>query len=314
MKKHASVFVAGSCNVDLTVYTNISPQAGETVFGSRLITGPGGKGLNQATAARRSGSETYFIARTGSDFFAEILLSYYTKEGISTDYIFTDDKEKTGTATIIVDEKTGENRIVVVAGANANLSRTDIRMAEEKIKICDVVLCQLEASFEATSEALCLARKYDKISILNPAPAIKVTDGFFSEISIITPNETEAECYSGVKIKTEKDAFAAGRKLLSLGPKNVIITLGNRGAAIINKDIEMIIPTTDLKPVDTTGAGDAFNGALAAAVSEGMDITEAVMFANCAASISITRLGASESMPHRDEVDALYKRYRYKSL
>lgn len=309
------IVVVGSCNVDMAVYTPRAPRAGETVLGSRLAVGPGGKGANQATAARRCGCETVFVAKTGRDFFADIIREHFASEGISCEFVKACG-EATGTATIIVGEtedplsgeKAGENRIVVVAGANAQLSPKDVLEAEERIKACSAVLCQLEAGPEATIQTLLLAKKYGKISILNPAPPRDIPKSCFSGLYCVTPNETEAQWFTGIEIKTDADAFAAGRRFLGFGVKNAVITLGARGAALVNDKTELIIPAADLKPVDTTGAGDCFNGALAAALSEGMEITDALRFACCAASISVTRPGASGSMPQRSEIDGIFKK------
>jgi ribokinase len=303
------VVVVGSCNVDLTVYAERAPKGGETVLGTRLVIGPGGKGSNQATACARAGCETIFVSKTGRDFFSDILRRHYKSEGISQEYIAASGAEKTGTATIVVEESSGENRIVVVPGANAAMTAEDVRRAEDKIAACGAVLCQLEASLESAAEALRLAKKYGKITVLNPAPACAVQSGYFHGVDFLVPNESEAEFYTGVHIGSAEDAFAAGRALLQLGVKNAVITLGKKGAALVNEQEELIIPATGHKPVDTTGAGDAFCGAFAAALSEGKDAITAIKLANCAASISVTRRGASEAMPRRYEIDALYRKH-----
>jgi ribokinase len=224
-------------------------------------------------------------------------------------YVYVSDEKATGSAIIEVNENTGENRIIVMIGANLDLSPDEVSAAESEFESCKTVLMQLETNLDAAKEAIVLAKKYNRTVVFNPAPAQAVPDGLFNGVDYFTPNETEAEFYSGISVKTPADAFAAGRKLLGLGVKNVIMTLGKSGAALINADTEVIIPTTDLKPVDTTGAGDAFNGGLTVALSEGMNVITAIKFANCVASISVTRKGSSPAMPVRNEVDALFSKY-----
>ncbi len=303
------IVVVGSFIADLTSFTPKFPRDGETVIGTMLKIGPGGKGSNAATAASRSGGEVIMVTKVGCDTLSEICYDHYKKEKMTDKYIFVSKEKETGSAIIEVNENTGENRIIVMIGANLDLSPEEVRMAESEFTSCKTVLMQLETNLDAAKEALVLAKKYNKTVVFNPAPAQPVPDGLFYGVDYFTPNETEAEFFSGIPVKSLKDAFPAGRKLLGLGVKNVIITLGKYGAALINDRQEMIIPTTDLKPVDTTGAGDAFNGGLTVALSEDMDIVRAIQFANCVASISITRKGSSPAMPTREETDELFKKY-----
>lgn len=305
----SKIVVVGSFIADLTSFTPKFPRDGETVIGSMLKIGPGGKGSNAATAANRAGGEVVMITKVGRDTLSDICYNHYKKECMTDKYIYVSDVKETGSAIIEVNENTGENRIIVMIGANLDLSPDEVRAAETEFASCKTVLMQLETNLDAAKAAMVLAKKYNKTVVFNPAPAQIVPDGLFYGVDYFTPNETEAEFYSGISVKTPADAFAAGRKLLGLGVKNVIVTLGKSGAALINADTEVIIPTTDLKPVDTTGAGDAFNGGLTVALSEGMNVIAAIKFANCVASISVTRKGSSLAMPARDEADALFSKY-----
>jgi ribokinase len=303
----AKIVVVGSCNVDLTVYCDRFPRPGETVLGSKLIIGPGGKGSNQATAASRLGANVTFIAKIGRDTIAETLIAHYGRERISSQHLLRDDNENTGTASISVDESSGENMIVVAPGANAMLCVDDVRKAEYEISSCQVMLTQLETGPSAVWESLALAKKHNKITILNPAPPLDIPTHVWEMIDYFTPNESEARRYTGLKIEDDSTALSACRALRRFGVKCAVITLGARGAAFSNGENELIIPTTDLKAVDTVGAGDAFNGALAFALAQGHDVARAIKIANCAASICVTRKGASNSMPYGSEVDALYE-------
>ncbi len=303
------IVVVGSFIADLTSFTPKFPRDGETVIGNMLKIGPGGKGSNAATAANRSGGHVVMITKVGFDTLSDICFHHYKTEGMTDQYVYRSKNKETGAAIIEVNESTGQNRIIVMIGANLDLSPDEVRAAESEFKDCKTILVQLESNLDAVKEAVILAEKHRKTIVFNPAPAQPVPEGFFDGVDYFTPNETEAEFFSGVPVRTTPDAFIAGRKLLSLGVKNVIVTLGKSGAALINNNTEIIIPTTDLKPVDTTGAGDAFNGGLTVALSEGRDIVTAIKFANCVASISVTRKGSSPSMPTRDETDALFKKF-----
>ena len=307
--KKSKVVVAGSFIVDVVGFAPRFPKDGETVIGSTVKFGPGGKGANQATAASRAGAEAIMITKIGVDVLSNIAIEHYNAEGMSQKYVYRTDKAPTGTAFIEVSETTGENRIIVVKGANELLSAVEVAAAEEEIATCDAVLAQLESSDEAIVELFRLAMRHGKRIILNPAPARQVPEGLFEVVDYLTPNETEAEYFSGVPVKNPEDAGLAAEKLLGLGVKNVIITLGKHGAFYSDGNNKLLVPTTDLKAVDTTGAGDAFCGALAVALSEGMDILRAIRFANCAASISVTRAGTSQAMPYRHEINELYARF-----
>jgi ribokinase len=309
MAGKSKVVVAGSFIVDITGFAPRFPKDGETVIGSAIKFGPGGKGSNQATAASRAGAEVIMITKIGGDVLSNIAHEHYSAEGMSEKFIYKTDRADTGSAFIEVNEVTGENRIIVVKGANELLTASEVDAAEAQIASCDAVLTQLETSDEAVLRLMELAKKYNKPVVLNPAPFQPIPLEIFKGVDYITPNETEAEFYSGVKVENVGDAERAAEKLMELGVKNVIVTLGKKGAFYTNGTTKMLVPTTDLKAVDTTGAGDAFNGGFTVALSEGMDIERALKFANCTASIEVTRRGTSPAMPYRHEIDALMKSY-----
>jgi ribokinase len=306
--KKPRIVVAGSCNVDMSAYMPRFPLDGETVFGDSIQFGPGGKGSNQATAASRAGGEVSFITSVGGDAFGQMLLDHYKNEGMSDKYISVSSQAQTGTAIIEISGESGENRIIVINGANACVSPADIDKAEEEIERCDMLLVQLEIPLESVSRALELAREHGVPTVLNPAPMQPVPEGFFEGLDYLTPNETEASFFTGMPVDNEEQALEAAKRLLEMGPRNVIITLGKKGALLVNKDGHTLIPAIPAKAVDTTGAGDAFNGALCVALSEGKGIKDAIRFANCAASISVTRKGAAVAMATRSEIDILEAR------
>lgn len=309
----SKIMVVGSLIVDIAAYTPHFPVKGETTLGKRLQFGPGGKGNNQATAAARVGGEVYMISKTGKDFLQGIMTEHYKNEGMTTQYIYVDEESGTGSAIIEIDD-TGANRIVVIKGANEKLTAAEVDKAESDFETSDILIMQLEASMESILEGKKLAIKYGKPIILNPAPFQSIPTGLFADIDYLTPNETEAEFFTGIPVATEDDAAKAAEKLHEMGVKNVVITLGKRGVFFSDGKKKLLVPTTDLKPVDTTGAGDAFNGGLAVAIAEGMEMETALKFANCVASISVTRNGSAPSMPNRKEAEELLERYYHIKL
>ncbi|MBR6772733.1 MAG: ribokinase [Clostridia bacterium] len=295
--------VVGSCNADLTVYTEKVPVNGETVSGTRLVIGPGGKGSNQATALSRAGAETSIICRMGCDSLASVLEAHYASEGISACAVIRDSASQTGSATIIVDELTGDNRIVVVPGANGDLCPADVEAHSDLIASCDILLLQLESPIEASIYAARLARKSGAKVILNPAPAKEIPAELISLCNYIIPNETEAETLTGIAIHSAEDAFRAGKALIALGAENAIITLGKAGCAAVTPDEEFTVPAFSVKAVDTTAAGDQFCGAFAAELALGAGLMQALKFATAASAVSVTRAGASVSMASREEIE-----------
>lgn len=307
--KKPKIIGPGSSNVDLTGFAPRLPKGGETVMGTRLHIGPGGKGSNQMTAAARAGGDVYFITRLGQDTFGEVLSKHFDNEGFRRDYIKVSPDEDTACALIEIDEGDAQNRIMVIPAANAHVGESDVLAAEADFADADVVLAQLEISMEGVLAAAKLARKYHKPFILNPAPALPLPDEIWEYVDWFTPNESEAALYTGIEVNTEADIQAAANALLAKGVKNVVITLGKRGAFWTNGQDSAVVAAYPLKPVETTGAGDTFNGALAVALGEGKTPAEALKFANAASSISVTRHGAAESAPERQEILDLMAAY-----
>ncbi len=303
----AKIVGPGSLIVDVTGFAPHLPVAGETTKGSTLRFGPGGKGSNQMTAAHRAGAEVTIISRRGEDVLGQILRRHYETEGMSERYIEVDAAEESGSALIEIDESNAQNRIIVILAANERVGRESVMRAEAEFADCDAVLTQLETTTEAVLAAKELAQKYGKPFILNPAPYIDIDRSVFDGVDYLTPNETEAEQFTGIPVTSVEECRLAAARLLDMGVKNVIITLGVRGAFWTNGTEEVLVPAIPVKAVETTGAGDAFNGGLATALAEGRDMETALRFATCTAAISVTRLGSSPSMPRREEIEALLR-------
>ena len=303
----AKIVGPGSLVVDVTGFAPHLPKAGETVKGTTLRFGSGGKGSNQMVAAHMSGSEALLISKIGDDALANCLHVFYDGKGFPKKYVKVCKGENTGTAIIEIDKTDAQNRILIVRGANNSLSEADVLEAESDFADADVVLTQLETGDEPIYAAAKLAKKYAKPFILNPAPYRPLSGELLSMVDYITPNETEATYLTGIEINSPDDAKQAADKLLSMGVKNVIITLGVNGAYYTDGEREIHVAGIKVKAVETTGAGDAFNGGFATAIGEGMDVETALKFANCTAAISVTRLGAAESMPSRVEIDTFMK-------
>lgn len=298
----------GSLIVDITGYAPHLPVDGETTLGTSLKMGPGGKGSNQVTAAKRAGADVCIISKLGKDFLADIMLNHYKTEGMSTEYIGISEKSETASAIIEVNEETAQNRIIVIKGANEDIIESDVLKAEKEFETADVILTQLETSMASILECKRLAKKYNKPFILNPAPFQEIPDGLFSGVDYITPNETEAEFFTGVPVTDEESAKKAADKLIEMGAKNVVITLGKAGVFYSDGNITVTLPRITVNAVDTTGAGDAFNGGFATAISKGADIKTALKFANCVGALSVTKKGTSPAMPYKDEIYALYEK------
>ena len=296
------ILVVGSCNTDMVIKAAHLPRPGETILGGTFFMNPGGKGANQAVAIARLGGSVTFICKTGSDIFGHQSQQLFEEEGINTSYVFSDSGNPSGVALITVDEK-AENCIVVASGANANLLPSDLAKAEEAIELADLILMQLEVPMETVCFVADIAWQKGKKVILNPAPAHPLPADLLHHLYLITPNETEAEMITGVKITDDISAVEAARVLSGMGVQHVIITLGSKGALICSDGEAEIVPALKVEAVDTTAAGDVFNGALTVALSEGRNLKEAVRFACKASAISVTRVGAQSSAPYRNEVD-----------
>ena len=293
------VFVA-----DICFFGNKIPAKGETILGNNYIVGPGGKGSNQAIAAARLNGEVNFITKVGKDSHADMAFSLYKDAGVNVDYIIQDPSLSTGVAGIMIDEN-GNNAINVFSGAAAHLKNEDIDKNLELIKKSKIFLTQMETPDSTTIYAIKKAKENDCLTILNPAPARKMNKDDFKLLDFFTPNETEAEFYLNKKIDTEQDIKNAAADFLNMGVKNIIITLGEKGSFFANENEEYFINAFKLKNevVDTTGAGDAFNGALAVALAKDFSYKDAILFANKVAGISTTRLGAAVSMPLLKKVE-----------
>ena len=301
----AKIIGPGSLNVDITGYAPHLPVGGETTKGTTLRFSPGGKGSNQMTAAHRAGADVRLIGRRGNDVLGDILRRFYADEGMSEQYIASPDGEETGSALIEIDERDAQNRIIVIPAANGRVDRAAVLAAEAEFASADAVLTQLETTVEAVIAAKELAKKYGKPFILNPAPFIEIDKKVFDGVDYVTPNETEAEEFTCIKVDTVEDCKKAAKVFFDMGVKNVIITLGVRGAFFSDGRTELLIPALKMKAVETTGAGDAFNGGFATAIGEGLDVETALKFATCTSAISVTRLGAAQSMPQRAEILSL---------
>jgi ribokinase len=304
----ARVTVMGSFVVDLMARAPHLPQTGETVKGDGFLIGPGGKGSNQGVAAHKAGAEVDMITKIGRDNFGQIALESFQGAGMNTRYVLQDDALATGAALIMVDENTGDNKILVALGACSCLTKADIENAREVIETNPVFLTQLETNMEAVDTALRMSAGKGVSIILNPAPACEVPDELLALVDILTPNETEASIISGVTVSTPEDAEKAARVLMGKGTRSVVITMGSQGVFAITGDEARFIPSVEVAAIDATGAGDAFSGALATAIAEGKGFFDAVEFANAAAALSVTKIGTAPAMPTRDEIDRLMGR------
>lgn len=297
-----NILVVGSTNTDMVVQTEHLPRLGETVLGGTFLMNPGGKGANQAVAAARLGGEVVFVCKTGQDLFGQNTRQILKKENMDTTYVLLDDEQPSGVALITVDEK-GENCIAVASGANAHLLPEDLMAIHEVIEKADIVLMQLEIPLETVEYVADEANRMGKRVVLNPAPARELPESLLCNLSMITPNETEASLLSGAEVTDEASAVEAARTLTKMGVKRVVITLGSKGALSFVNGKSELIRALKVKAVDTTAAGDVFNGALVVALAEGMPLSEAIRFANKASAISVTRAGAQASIPNREELD-----------
>jgi ribokinase len=296
-----SIVVVGSSNTDMVIKAARLPAPGETVLGGHFFMNPGGKGANQAVAAQRLGGAVTFIAKVGTDIFGQQSLKLFQNEGLDISQIISDPENASGIALITLGEG-GENCIAVASGANAALLPADLEKVHKKIASADLVLMQLEIPVETVAYVAALAAQHGRKVILNPAPAATLPDALFQHISIITPNETETEILTGIKIGDQSSMENAAARLHSRGVGTVIITLGAQGAFISSGTIKERVAAPVVEAVDTTAAGDVFNGALAVALSEGRSLIDAVAFGCNAAAISVTRLGAQAAAPYRHEI------------
>jgi ribokinase len=307
---NGKITVFGSFIVDLMARTPRLPLKGETVKGSMFKIGPGGKGSNQGVAAHRAGGNVTMITKIGDDDFSPIALNNFKNEKMNTEFIFIDKKEPTGTALIMVDEKTSDNKIVVTPGASENITAENIEDAKKAIEDSDVFLIQLETNMDAVEKSIDIAYSKDVKIILNPAPAHPLSDDILNKIFLITPNETEAYELTGIEVNSIDEASKAAKVFMSKGVKNVIITMGASGSYATSGGEEKFIKSRKVDAVDTTGAGDAYNGGLVVAIAEGKNIFQAAEFANAVGALSVTKFGTAPAMPFRVDIDSFIKSYK----
>tara|TARA_B100001123_G_scaffold421531_1_gene529224 strand:- start:976 stop:1890 length:915 start_codon:yes stop_codon:yes gene_type:complete len=304
MKK---ISILGIFVADLAFFSNKIPLKGETILGEDFVVGPGGKGSNQAVAAAKAGGSVDFISKIGSDQYGEMAKKIYQESNVGSKNVFITNKHSTGVAAILINKETGDNAISVIPGAAGQLTIEDVNKAENEIKNSSIFLTQLESPLESVIHALKIAKSNNVTTILNPAPAAKLEKDIFPLIDFFTPNETEASFYVNQQITNADDAKKYTKDILKLGVKNAVITLGEKGVYFANSENDYFVPAMNLsdRVVDTSGAGDAFNGAFATALCEGQSIKESIEFANKYAGISTTRIGTANSMPLRSEIDKL---------
>lgn len=301
----SGVAILGVFVADTTFTADRQPEMGETILGRSFTLGPGGKGSNQAVAAGRAGADVHFIARLGRDAFADMALSVWSEAGVTPAIIQCD--EPTGAAMIFIETGSGDNAIIVAPGAAGGITPADVEAQADVIAGSAVFVTQLEQPMDAAMRGLQIARGADVTTILNPAPAATLPDGMLALCDYITPNETEAQALSGIAVTDLSSARAAADALLRLGvARAVIVTLGAHGVLYHDAERSVSIPAVTAGPVvETTGAGDAFNGAFATALAEGRDPVDAARFGCACAGLSVTRPGAAASMPTRAEIDDL---------
>lgn len=301
-----NISVVGSSNTDMIIQVPRIPKPGETILGGKFTTAAGGKGANQAVAAARAGGRVTFIACVGDDMFGEKAVQGFIADGINVDHISLDKEAPSGVAEIFVAED-GENSIAVASGANEKLSPQDVMKSMDVIAASDILIMQLETPLETVMTAARIAHENGVKVILNPAPAQPVDDAIYQYLSILTPNETEAELLTDLPVKDERSAEKAAKGLLSKGVETVIVTMGSEGALLVTQDACELVPGFKVDAVDTTAAGDVFNGALAVAIAEKRPLRDALLFANAAAALSVMKLGAQPSAPQRVEIEKFLK-------
>ncbi len=304
----APVAVLGIFVADLAFKAPRLPVMGETLLGQGFKDGPGGKGSNQAIAAARAGADVRMITRIGRDTFGEMAQRAWAADGVNSNAVTIDDTLPTGAAFIFVSTETGNNAIIVESGAAANLSPADVAAAEAVIASSKVLVTQFEQPVETAIAGLKLARRHGITTILNPAPAVPADKAIYALCDYVTPNETEAATITGLKVETEADALAAARAFLAMGARNALITLGEKGAFLHGEAGTDMVPAFKVaNVVDTTGAGDAFNGGFATALAEGKSPLDAIRFASATAALSVQKPGTAPSMPMRADIEAMLR-------
>jgi len=303
MSKTPRIAVVGSANVDLTTFSDKFPRPGETIFGQKFDLGFGGKGANQAVAARLCGAEVVMVAKVGNDLFGEAEVKNFTALGIDASHVRIVNGVSSGVAPIFV-EPNGQNRIIVVKGANDELKPADVDAAGEALKHVDTIVLQFEIPMETIAYTVQFAKKYGIRCIVNPAPAQPIDAKQLNAADYFIPNETEAEVITGLPVHSIDDAKKCAAALLQQGFRKVILTLGGRGALLASAEGSEVIPPFTVNPVDTTGAGDAFIGSFAMFLGAGLPEKDAIRRANLFAALSTTRVGTQKSFPTQAEFEA----------
>ncbi|AMS43026.1 hypothetical protein AA2016_4109 [Aminobacter aminovorans] len=304
----ADIVVLGTFVADLAFKAERLPVVGETLLGQGFAMGPGGKGSNQVIAAARAGARSAMITRVGQDSFGDMARQTWSRDGVDTSHVLIDEAAPTGAAFIFVSSRTGDNAIIIESGAAANLSPADVRAAEGLISGARVFVTQFEQPIETAIEGLRLARGHGVTTILNPAPALPVDDAIYVNCDFVTPNETEAATLTGIDTATDEGALQAAASLVRRGARNALITLGAKGALLHGEAGTHFVPAFKVtKVVDTTGAGDAFNGGFAVAIAEGRNPVDAVRFGAAVAALSVQKPGTAPSMPTRADIDAFIR-------
>lgn len=305
----ARIVVVGSVNTDMVVKSERIPGPGETVTGGRFFMPAGGKGANQAVAAARLGAQVALVAKVGNDMFGHQAIENFRKEGINTDHITLDSEIHTGVALILVDRQ-GENSISVAPGANFAITKFEVDAAADAIRSADAVMLQLEIPMAVVQHAAALAAEAKVTVILDPAPAAPLPEGLLRLVTVLTPNESEAERLTGIPVSDEASARKAAAALRQAGARQVIITCGTKGALVSTAEMEALVPSFEVEAVDSTAAGDAFNGGLAAALAGGTPLVEAVRQAAMVGALSVTKMGAQPSLPTAEDVRAFAARFQ----
>ncbi|EBO3633851.1 DeoR family transcriptional regulator [Salmonella enterica] len=308
MINKGKVCVLGSFNVDIVAKVERFPRGGESILAKSSTIGPGGKGTNQATAANKAGAQVHFVGKVGKDQFSQLAHDYLTSTKIHSFSLYKSENEPTGSAIIYVSQENGENIIAIYPGANTTISSTEVQYMIPELSTSDVLLVQLENNFNATKAIIDIAHKMGKIVILNPAPFSHEVISCLHNVDVITPNETEASLLSGVEIINMDSAKEAAQKIANLGVRKVIITMGSKGALLLDNKQFYSIPAFPSVVIDTTGAGDAFNGALAASLAAGNPLKQAAMWASAFASLAVELEGAS-NMPAYDQVKRRFQNH-----
>ena len=307
MGKKVTVF--GSFVVDLMGRCPHLPVPGETVKGSIFKMGPGGKGFNQGVAAHKAGADVTMVTKLGEDTFADVALCTMMKLGMDTGRIFHTGKTETGSALIMVDENTSQNEIVVILGACDTITDEEVESISDLLDQSEFLLTQLETNLSSVEKVIDIAYEKGVKIILNTAPVQPVSDSMLSKVDLITPNEVEAGILTGIPVDGEESAGRAADFFFEKGVKNVLITMGGKGVYLATLKKRGLLPAYRVNAIDTTGAGDAFNGGLVAALAEGKDLWEAAAFANALAAISVQRIGTTPAMPDREEIDSFIREH-----